>query len=272
MAAQPSVGRRVVLWRDLGQRAAQVILISATTLLSAASLCAALGWLPWPELALSWSGAPLPHAGVWAQLALNGLFLLLCLYLPGSARILALEEGHRSFAMGVEDVARAYRQSHAADRAGLFSLSAEFDSVRARMEQLRRHPDFQHLEPELLQLAAQMSHETRELARSYSDVKVARARSFLQQRQEEVQALTDRLVVARSTCDELRRWLTDIDSDERQAQLQLKRLEADLKEFLPGLGYAVDFEQESEGNVVALPKTAPVIPKPVLRPERPEQR
>ena len=130
---------------------------------------------------------------------------------------------------------------------------------------LRQHPDFGHLEPELLQLAAQMSHETRELARAYSDVKVARAKSFLQQRQEEVQGLTDRLQIARRTCDDLRRWLTDIESDERQAQLQIRRLEADLKEILPGLGYAFDLEDRPDGNVVTLPKPAARV-----EPSRPE--
>jgi chromosome segregation ATPase len=183
-----------------------------------------------------------------------------------------LEAAHRSFAMGVEDVSRAYRQAHAADRAGVFALSSEFDSVRARMEHLRNHPDFGHLEPELLQLAAQMSHETRELARAYSDVKVARARAFLSQRQEEVQALTDRLAIARRTCDELKRWLTDVEAEERQAQVQLKRLEADLREILPGLGYAVDFEDRAEGNVVSLPKPGPAAKAPPVRPERPEPR
>lgn len=126
--------------------------------------------------------------------------------------------------------------------------------MRARMEHLRQHPDLQHLEPELLQLAAQMSHETRELARTYSEDKVERARSFLKQRQEEVQALTDRLGLARRTCEELRRWLQDIEAEERMAQTQLRRLEADLRDILPALGYAFDLEDHRDANVVALPK------------------
>jgi chromosome segregation ATPase len=156
--------------------------------------------------------------------------------------------------MGMEDVSRAYRQAHASDRAGVFALSGEFDAMRTRMEHLREHPDMQHLEPELLQLAAQMSLETRDLARAYSDDKVARAKSFLKQRQEDVQALTDRLSLARRTCDELRRWLTDIEAEERSAQTQIRRLEADLKEILPTLGYAFDMEDHRDANVVALPK------------------
>ena len=83
---------------------------------------------------------------------------------------------------------------------------------------------------------------------------MARARTFLEQRQQEVQALTERLTIARRTCDELRRWLTDIAADERQAQIQLRRLEADLKEILPGLGYDFDHDDIRDANVVALPK------------------
>ena len=84
---------------------------------------------------------------------------------------------------------------------------------------------------------------------------MARARIFLKQRQEEVQSLTDRLGVARRICDDLRRWKEDIDSDERQAQVQLRRLEADLKEILPGLGYDLDWgDDPRDGNVVTLPK------------------
>lgn len=251
---------------EAGQSAAQGAIVALTFGLCLATAFAALGWMPWPTIYLSFGPQTVPEAGMWIQMGLTLLFVILCFFLPANARMARLERSHRSFQMGVEDVARAYRMAHAADRAGVFSLSSEFDSVRARLEHLRHHPDFGHLEPELLQLAAQMSHETRELARAYSDVKVARAKSFLAQRQEEVQALTDRLAIARRTCDELKRWLTDIESDERQAQVQLRRLEADLKEILPGLGYAFDLEDKADTNVVTLPKpqrAEPARPEPL---------
>jgi hypothetical protein len=149
-------------------------------------------------------------------------------------------------------VARAYRMAHAADRAGVFALSAEFDSMRARMDHLRKHPDLAHLEPEILQMAAQMSFETRELARAYSDDKVNRAKLFLQQRQEEVHSLTERISTVRHVVDDLRRWSADVDAEERIAQVQMKRLEADLREILPSLGLTL--EDKSQENVVALPK------------------
>lgn len=232
----------------------QGLVVLAAIGLVLASASAAAGWLPWPQIALYFGGKAVPQAGMWLQLGLTALFLALTFYLPANLRMARLERSHRSFAMGMEDVSHAYRMAHAADRAGVFALSGEFDAMRARLEHLRQHPDLAHLEPELLQLAAQMSHETRDLARAYSDDKVNRARMFLKQRQEEAHALTDRLAIARRTCEELRRWLNDIEAEERTAQQQIRRLEADLKDILPTLGYAFDMAEPQDANVVALPK------------------
>ena len=234
------------------QALAQMLVIAATLGLWAVSLAAGFGLLPWAQLALSFGDTALPQAGIWLQLGLCALMAVLALYLPANARMARLERSHRSFAVGVQDVAQAYRQAHAADRKGVFALSGEFESMRARLEHLRKHPDFQHLEPELLQLAAQMSHETRDLAHAYSEEKVARAKDFLRQRQHEVDAFNERLATARSLCDDLRRWSTDIKAEELQAQIQIKRLESDLREILPQLGY--DLEETREANVVSLPK------------------
>lgn len=234
------------------QSAAQGLIVIVSVLLVAACVAAASGMIVWPDLALSIGRIPVPHAGMWAQIGLTILFLLLCFFLPANARMARLERSHRSFQLGMEDVARAYRIAHGADRTGVFALSGEFDAMRARMDHLRNHPDLAHLEPELLQTASQMSYETRELARAYSDEKVARAKVFLKQRQEEVQALTDRLATARHVCDDLRRWANDVDADERVAQVQLRRLAADLREVLPQLG--LDLVERPDANVVALPK------------------
>lgn len=220
----------------------------------AASLLAAIGHLPWLHLPLRYGEVDLAGSGIWVQIALTTLLCLICLFLPANARMARLERSHRSFAMGLEDVAHAYRLAHAADRAGVFALSGEFESMRARLAHLRNHPDLGQLEPELLQLAALMSFQTRDLARTYSDDRVARARAFLQQRQEEVTALTDRITLARQTVDELRRWLTDIEVEERQAEQQIKRLEADLREILPQIGYAMEAEESRDTTVVQLPK------------------
>ena len=244
--------------QSVAQSGAQALVVVAAAGMTLATLAAAFGQIPWPQIALFFGGQAVPNAGMWLQIGLTIVLAMMTFFLPANTRMARLERSHRSFAIGMQDVAQAYRQAHAADRAGVFALSGEFEAMRARMEHLREHPDFQHLEPELLQLAAQMSVETRDLARGYSDEKVARAKGFLRQRQEEVQQLTDKLAIARRTCDELRRWLGDVQAEEMQAQTQLKRLEADLKEILPTLGYDFDLEDHRDdlrdANVVSLPK------------------
>jgi hypothetical protein len=235
---------------------AQAVVVGLAGIAVLATVAAAFGFLPWPQVGLFFGSQAVPQAGMWLQIGLTVVLVLLTFSLPANARMTRLERSHRSFAIGMEDVARAYRQSHAADRAGVFALSGEFDSMRARMEQLRSHPDLRQLEPELLQLAAQMSLTSRELARIYSDDKVARAKEFLKHRQQDAQDLTDRLAIARRTCEELRRWLGDIEAEERVAQTQIRRLEADLKEILPTLGYDFDLEDLRDANIVALPNSA----------------
>jgi len=238
----------------LAQTVAQWIAAGMAAVLLVLTLLAVAGLVPWPSLALTLDGTPVPRAGMYAQILLTLLLCTVCLVLPANARMARLERSHRSFEMGIEDVSRAYRIAHASDRAGVFALSGEFDAIRARLDHLRKHPDLGHLEPELLQMAAQMSFVTRDLAQTYSDDRVARARAFLRHRQEEAQAMSDRLVIARRMVDELRRWLTDVESEERQAELQIKRLEADLREILPQLGYAMEAEESRDSTVVQMPK------------------
>lgn len=232
------------------QGVAQALLVLATLAAVTATAAATAGALPWPEMSLRWGGAYLPDAGMWVQVGLTVLLVFLCLWLPANARMARLEAGHRSFNMSLEDVRRAYEAAHAADRRSVFALSSEFESLRARMDHLRRHPDLAELEPELLTVAAQMSHESRELARLYSDERVGRAKMFLKQRQEEAARMAERIQLARTTCDELRRWLADVEAEERRQNLQIRRLEADLREILPALGYELD--EPREANVVPL--------------------
>lgn len=195
------------------------------------SLAAAAGLVPWWR-----GGGPDPSGGMAAQLVATALLLGLCFFLPTNARVMRLEASHRRFAVSMGDVARAYAAVHAADRKGVFSLSHEYDSVRERLAHLRAHPDLGALEPEILELAAQMSHESRDLAAIYSDEKVARARDFLRQRQEEAETFQERVGIAHATCHELRRWLERVEVEESVARAQLDRLRDDLDELLPALG------------------------------------
>lgn len=217
-------------------------------------LASALGLVPWLSVTLHFGEISVPQAGPWIEGGVAALGLVLMLWLPAHARVARLERSHRDFHIGIEDVARAYAAAHAADRQGAFALSGEFEAMRARLDHLRQHPDLGHLEPELLELAAQMSYQSRDLARIYSDDKVARARSFLESRQHEARELADQIAVARRTCDALKRWLTDVEAEERALSEQFKLLERDLRAVLPPLGY--ELEEPAPANVVILQKPA----------------
>lgn len=256
------------------QRQVQVIVMvliaGAALALVVATIAAFMGALPWVEIYANFGGTQLAEAGKYLQISLTVLFVLLAFYLPANHRIMQLETSHRNFAISMDDVARAYRVSHEADRAKLFKIGGEFDSVRERMRHLRDHPDLGALEPDLLDLAAQMSHTSRDLASVYSDTSVERARSFLRQRQEEVDSFLENIAMAKKTTEDLRHWMQQIETEEGVAQKQLAALEADLMAFLPELGFEVDDKVDVLDHIVVpLPQKArqPVTPR---RPSKPE--
>lgn len=198
-----------------------------------ATLLAAVGVVPWLSLEAGFGGDIYPQAGPLAQIVLTCLILMLAFYLPANARMMALERSHRNFAVNMNDVVRAYHAAHSADRNGAFNLSSEFDEVKERLAFMRDHPELGDLEPEVLELAAQMSQVSQELADTYSDAKVDRARSFLKQRQEELDRFNSRLDDAKIILHELRQWSRDIEIEESVARSQLDRIREELFELLP---------------------------------------
>lgn len=162
-----------LLIQYLLQRLALAVFAAGALGLLGATGMAALGYWPWVELRVDVDGQPVENAGMYLQLALTVLAVGLCFFLPSNRRIMQLENSHRRFSIGMEDVARAYAAVHAADRAETFRLSSEFDAVRERLAYLRDHPDLSTLEPALLEVAAQMSHLSRELADVYADEKIS---------------------------------------------------------------------------------------------------
>lgn len=211
--------------------------------LLAYTLACAFGYAPWLDMTATFGGVAYPQAGWVVQIGVTALLLGLMTFLPANARIMALETSHRRFHIGMEDVARAYRASHAADRDGVFKLKSEFDSVRERMAYLRDHPDLAELEPSVLEIASQMSHISRDLADTYSDGSVARARDFLIQRQQEIEEFNTRLDAAKATAAEMRVWIDRVELEETVAQAQLSRLNEELAELLPELHSAEDTPQ-----------------------------
>ena len=153
--------------------------------------------------------------------------------------------------MTMDDVSEAYQAAHKADRKGVFAKAREFDAMRDRMAYLRDHPDLAQLEPGLLELASQMSFESRELADIYSDEKIERANTFLRQRKQELEAYQDRITAAHRATSEIREWMAQIEMDENVVEAQLDRLENDLRDVLPLVGLDVTSNRK---NVVEIAK------------------
>lgn len=225
-----------LLFQFLMQRLALAVFALASLAVLAATGMAAFGVWPWIDLPVQIGGTPVEDAGMYVQIGLTILALGLCFFLPTNRRIMQLENSHRRFSIGMRDVAQAYAAVHAADRAATFQLSSEFDAVRERLLYLRDHPDLSTLEPALLEIAAQMSHVSRELAEVYSDTKISRARTFLQQRQQEIELFNERLVQAKNISTEMKHWLHEVELEESVAAAQLARLRDEMREILPELG------------------------------------
>ncbi len=233
------------------------LLICTAALFSVSTtILSAFGVLPWLSMQAGFGTGTYVDAGMFIQIALTALILMLAFYLPANARMMALENAHRKFSLNMQDISYAYQLAHAADRGDTFLLSSEFDAVKERMAFLRHHPDLQSLEPEILELAAQMSQISHELAETYGDAKVSRARMFLQQRQEEIEQFQQRIGDAQTIQQELRQWTRDIEIEESIAKSQLARLRDELFELLPELSAQLQTPAEdretSASSVIAM--------------------
>lgn len=236
------------------QRLAMLAFLLLAIALVFATAMALIGQWPWPEVILFWNNEQILGAGMYLQIGLTLFAITLCFFLPSNQRILRLETSHRRFNVAMEDVTRAYIAAHVADREGVFELADEFDQMRARLGFLRNHPDLGDLEPELLELAAQMSFESRELAERYSEKRVARARGFLEQRQQELETFNDRLDEAKAINSEFKMWINRVDLEESVAAAQMERLLEELERILPELNQPSP--SAPSGKVMMLPKRA----------------
>jgi hypothetical protein len=225
--------RQSLLW--IAQTAAILSLIGIALALATSVVLATVGFWPWLEVVAEWRGEAIAHAGIIFQVGMTLLALGLLAFVPSSWRVMQLENSHRQFTVRMEDVARAYHAAHAADRAGLFTLRSEFDAVRERMLWLRDHPDLSALEPELLEMAAQMSRTSHELAQTYSDANVRRAHHFLDARREEVDRLETLLADARVNLSTLQSRLARVKLYEEIAETQADNLRAELRDLLAKL-------------------------------------
>lgn len=176
--------------------------LTALALLVATSLSAA-NILPWVGISATFGEASVVWAGPAVQIGFTALLLILVAYIPASYRVARLEYAHRKFEIDMDDVTKAYRAAHYADRAETFGMRREFDAIRERYKFLKTHPDLAQIDDDLLTIGAQMSEQTKALAETYSDRNLNRVRENLLQRREDADALEAKLAQIKADTAEL---------------------------------------------------------------------
>ncbi|MGR3551255.1 DNA repair protein [Pseudooceanicola sp.] len=219
------------------------------------------GELPWPGIAVEY-GETSVQIGMALQIGMTAFLMMLCVFLPTTWRVRRLENSHRRFELNMDDVTRAYAAAHAGDRAGVFQLKHEFDAVRERIQFLRNHPDLGEMEPGILEIAAQMSQVSSELARVYSDEKMSRARVFLDQRQQELATFEERIDQATGITRELVHWARQVELGEAVAQSRLDRLREEMSNVMPTLLPAAARPAQLPRRYVDLAKSEPANTTP----------
>ncbi|NND40574.1 MAG: DNA repair protein [Boseongicola sp.] len=215
----------------VGQTLAIGLIAAAAIVSTSATVLAFAGLLPWLDVNATFGGAEVVWMGQALQIGVSALLVLIAGTLPAARRVMRLEATHRRFAVDMDDVTRAYRAAHMADRAEMFEMRREFDAVRERYRYLTDHPELSDIDAELLTIAAQMSEQSRELAAEFSDDKVARARESLKQRLKDSEVLKDRIQSAFASVREIRRMMDEVDVEESTVASQLQRLRDELADF-----------------------------------------
>ena len=117
--------------RGLQGIAAIAIATGAIAMLSYTVL-AIFGAADWLNMPTTFGDITLLNFGIYVQLAATALMVSTALLIPTNMRLNALERSHRSFQIGMEDVAHAYHMCHTADRAGVWTADRAREARRAR--------------------------------------------------------------------------------------------------------------------------------------------
>ncbi len=223
------------------ERANYIIgLYTAVFLIFAPPLYYWLAWLEvvvWPIVNVTLADGTVHNAFLYIAffVSLNGIVIFALV--PGSRRVLKLEQTHRDFRMNNDDVERAYKSVHEEDRKGTFKLPGEFEGVRERFEFLKSKSDLRDFEPEILLLAAQMSYHSRELARAFNTESVTRAEDFLKQRRYELDRGEEQISSALTTLERVKREARTLALAEQVQDSQMSRIVAEISEELAPLGF-----------------------------------
>lgn len=229
-------------------QAASISIYALTALaLIAFTIVCALGFAQWLEMPMTVGETLYSDAGMWIQIGLTLALSSLVFMIPTNRRILNLEQSHRNFQISMDDIAQAYYLCHTADRNGDFSLSAEFDAVRERLVFMRDHPQLASLEPGVLEVAAQMSQQSRNLAEVYSDTNVDRAKAFLRERQQEADSQEAAIAAATKRLEEIEALSAHVEAKEVTSDRMMDRLDEKVRRTLEPLGY--DIQRNGKANI-----------------------
>lgn len=198
-------------WLQALGLASIVILFLASLITTCLS---ALGVLPWLSVEIAFGETSLQNAGAYVQIGMTVFLLTLLTFIPSSLRVMRLEHAHRRFEIDMDDVTRAYRAAHIADRSEVFEMRREFDAVRERYRYLKSQPDLEDMDDMLLTIAAQMSEQSKDLAERFSDNRMQRLREQLRHRRQEVDELMRKAQSLRNEADALKTLSDDIEDDE----------------------------------------------------------
>jgi len=210
------------------QLAATTVLVVFALALVVASGLAAFGILPWLSLSAAYGTTALPWTGMALQIGLTVLSVGLLLFVPSAIRVQRLETSHRRFEINMDDITRAYRAAHMADRAEMFGMRREFDAVRERYTYLKESTDLGEIDTELLVIGAQMSEQSRDLAAQFSDDRFDRVRAGLMHRLKDAGDLEQRIDRIQTEATKIARLRDTAEINEDNAAKRIEALKAEL--------------------------------------------
>ena len=126
------INNNILRLTEAGQVAAMAVFGLSAVLGVTATGLAFAGLLPWLEFVITYGDTQITWAGMAVQIGVTMLCILIAVFLPSTRRVLRLEESHRRFEIDMDDITKAYRAAHMADRAELFDMRREFDAIRER--------------------------------------------------------------------------------------------------------------------------------------------
>ena len=196
-----------------------------------ATIAAALGYLPWPTFSIFFGTSAVPQAGMWVQIALTALCVILLIYLPANVRMSRLERSHRSFEMGMSRVPTASPMPGTVP--GFSRYRASLTRCAPGSITSANTPTFRRWSPNCCTWPRKCRCNRASLPAPFPIQKWPARESSCNSVRKMPIPCPNASPVPAQICDELRRCMADIEAEERKNHQQIKRLEADLNEVRP---------------------------------------